>query len=115
MHEPPLIRVQKPVPFVATSGVVEVRQTEVVAELVGEDTQAAVLGLGGVVTDPDTGVAERNATRKVARRTSGAGAGGVDEPAVGPDRVATLRTAAGLFALTGVDPSGSGRCSRRAR
>ena len=36
-------------------GVVEVGQAEVVAELVGEHTQAAVLGLHGVVVDPDAG------------------------------------------------------------
>src|SRR5665647_3983005 len=47
---------------VATGGVVEVRQTEVVAELVGEDTEATVLGLGGVVTDPHPGATDPSAT-----------------------------------------------------
>ena len=36
-------------------GVVEVRQAEVVAVLVREDAEAAVLGLDGVVADPDAG------------------------------------------------------------
>src|SRR5665647_2216206 len=88
---------------VATGGVVEVRQTEVVAELVGEDTQAAVLGLGGVVTDPHPGLSDLDTAGEVGRRASGTKVVGVGVPAVGPDGVSTLHTAAGFFALTGVD------------
>src|SRR5665811_1326077 len=87
----------------ATSGVVEVRQTEVVAELVGEDTEATVLGLGGVVTDPHPGVTYLGTSSEVARWASGTKVCGVDVPAVGPDGVRALRAAAGFFALPGVN------------
>ena len=82
----------------AAAGVVEVGQAEVVAELVGEDAEAAVLRLGGVVADPEAGVADLDAAVLVA--TAGPPLRvGVDRPAVRPDR---RRGCAGLLALTGV-------------
>ncbi len=88
---------------VAARGVVEVGQAEVVAELVREDAEAAVLRLGGVVADPDAGVADLGAAGLVVARTRRADAVGVGVPAVRPDRVGALGAAAGLLALTGVD------------
>ena len=88
---------------VAAVGVVEVGQAEVVAELVREDAEAAVLGLGRVVTDPDAGVTELHAAELVDAGPGLAGAGGVGVPAVRPDGVVALGAAAGLLALTGVD------------
>ena len=73
------------------------------AELVREDAEAAVLGLGRVVADPDAGVTDLDATELVARGAGLAGVGGVGVPAVRPDGVGALGAAAGLLALTGVD------------
>ena len=53
--------VQKPVPFSPPRGVVEVGQAEVVAELVREHADAAVLGLDRVVADPVVAVADLDA------------------------------------------------------
>ncbi len=82
--------------------VVQVRQTEVVAVLVGEDAQAAVLGLCGVVADPDAGVADLGAAGLVVGRAGRAGVGAVGVPAVRPDGVGALDAAARGLVLTGV-------------
>ena len=71
----------------AAGGVVLVGQAEVVAVLVGEDAEAAVLRLHGVVADPDAGVADLGAAELVVRRAGAAGVGAVRVPAVGPDGV----------------------------
>ena len=80
------------------AGVVEVGQAEVVAELVAEDADAAVLGLDGVVADPEV-----RCRRSGRRRAVWAGAGRADAvvervPAVAPDGVGALGAAAGLLA-----------------
>ncbi len=87
---------------VAAGGVVLVRQAEVVAVLVGEDAEAAVLRLDGVVADPDAGVADLRAAELVVLGAGGAGVGAEGVPAVGPDRVLALGAAAGGLVLTGV-------------
>ena len=77
-----------------------VRQAEVVAVLVREDAEAAVLRLDRVVADPQAGVADLGAADRVVRRALAGVLEGV--PAVRPDRVlALLRVAVGLVA-TGV-------------
>lgn len=88
---------------VAPGGVVEVRQAEVVGELVGEDTQPAVLRLGRVVTDPDARVAERHTAELVAVGPRPPQVGGVGVPAVAPDGVLALGAVAGLLPFAGVD------------
>ena len=74
MLAPEDMRVQKPVEFsappVLPGGVVEVRQAEVVAVLVREHAEAAVLGLDRVVADPDAGRVVRDHRRE--RRPTGA-------------------------------------------
>ncbi len=75
------------------------------AELVGEDADAAVLGLDGVVADPVVAAADRHAAERVrpAPSTSGPCApGSVGIRAVAPDGVGALGTAAGLLALAGM-------------
>ena len=67
-------------------------------ELVREDAEAAVLGLGGVVTQPDAGVADLDTTELGAVGTLRAA--GVRRPAVRPDRPLG---SAGLLAGSGVD------------
>src|SRR5690606_16417872 len=92
-HERP-----EPGAVLAATGVVEVRQAEVVAELVGEDAQPTVLRLRGVVADPQAGVADLDSAVAVPLGTA---AGTLaDRPAVRPDgRLGR----AGLFTLTGVN------------
>ena len=68
-----------------------VGQTEVVAVLVREDAEAAVLRLDGVVADPDAGVADLGAAGLVVAGTGRARVGAVRVPAVGPERVLALR------------------------
>ena len=96
--------------------VVEIRQAEVVRVLVREDAEAAVLGLDGVVADPDAGRVVRD--RRTARETpplpaftppnceSPAGPparGTLRVPAVAPDRVRALLRVAGRLVAAGVD------------
>ena len=84
-------------------GVVEVRQTEVVAELVREDPDAAVFGLDRVVADP-----EARPRQVVAAELAVGGTLVVVEvrvPTVAPDGVAAERAAAGLFAFARMDES----------
>src|SRR5699024_3147656 len=88
---------------VAAHRVVHVRETEVVAELVGEDAEAAVLRLGRVVTDPEAGVAQLDAALLVLLGAGLADVVAEGVPAVAPDGVLALGAAAGLLALTGVD------------
>src|SRR5690606_23002505 len=86
-----------------SGGVVEVGQAEVVAVLVGEDAEAAVLRFGGVVADPDAAVADRHTTHRVRGRSGVAFYVGEGVRAVGPDRVGALLASAGFLALAGVD------------
>ena len=82
--------------------VVEVGQAEVVAELVREHAEAAVLRLDRVVADPEARVADLRAAELGVGGTGGAVVGRVHVPAVRPDRVLALRAAAGVLALAGV-------------
>ena len=105
-HEPDDMAVQKAVPFSPRVGVVEVGQAKVVAELVREHAEAAILGLDGVVTNPDSRHRRSGHRRTGSRRPRGrsdAEVGRVDIPAVGPDRIRALGAAAGVLALTGVN------------
>ena len=91
--------------------VVEVGQTEVVAELVGEDAEPTVLGLDRVVVDPDTGrvvghVSARDESivaADVDADAVGAAELEVGLPAVAPDRVGALVGVARGLVATGVD------------
>ncbi|KDN84967.1 hypothetical protein KCH_34940 [Kitasatospora cheerisanensis KCTC 2395] len=85
------------------AGVVQVRQAQVVAVLVGEHAQAAVLRLHGVVADPQAGGADRGAAQLVVVRAGLARLVGVHVRAVRPQRVVALDAAAGGLVLTGVD------------
>ena len=87
---------------VGSGRVVVVRQAEVVAVLVREHTGGTVLGLGRVVADPQLRAGHAVATQQTVLRALRADTALSGVPAVAPDRVATLRTAAGLFALAGV-------------
>ena len=80
--------------------VVEVGQSEIVAELVREDADAAVLGLDGVVAHPQVRAGQVVAAQQASGR-SGVVIG-VRVPRVTPDRVSTLRAAAGFLAFAGV-------------
>ena len=84
-------------------GVVVVRQAEVVAVLVDEDGDAAVLGLDRVVADPQAGVADLGAAALVA--SPGRSAGRSGRRTSGAIQMASspwLRVAVGLVAA-GVD------------
>ena len=63
-HEPDDISVQNAVPFSPRVRVVVVGQAEVVAELVGEDAEAAVLRLDRVVAEPVVRVADLGAAEQ---------------------------------------------------
>ena len=99
----------------AAGGVVVVRQTEVVAVLVGEDAEAAVLRLDGVVADPDAGVADLGAAELVAVGAGRTRVGAERVPAVRPDGVLALRRRRPRTRPHRRARSGSGRCSRPAR
>ena len=121
MLAPEDIRVQKPVRVLRATGVaggvVEVREAEVVAELVGEDAQAAVLRLDGVVADPDAGRVVRDRVGRVRALAEGAGVGAdvdtgqstgaagleVAVPAVAPDGVGAVGRVTGRLVAARVD------------
>ena len=97
----PALRHQRPEldAVVAAEAVVQVGQAEVVAVLVGEHADAAVLRLHRVVADPDAGVADLAAAERVVGRSAGADRGGLGVPAMRPDGVlALVRIAVGLVA-----------------
>ncbi len=48
-------------PVLAARGIVQIRQAEVMAEFMGEDTHTAVLRLDGVLADPVVAVADLDA------------------------------------------------------
>ncbi len=79
---------------VAAAGAVQVGQAEVVAELVGEQADAAVLARLDVVVDVQAGVADRRAADLVAGRADLAGRVREGPAAVRPQRVGALRAAA---------------------
>ena len=88
--------VQKPVPFSATCCVVQIREPQVVPELVREHTDAAVLRLDGVVTHP-----EIRSRKVVTSEMTPLGSEIFIEirvPPMTPDRVAALRAAACFLA-----------------
>ncbi len=87
----------------AAGGIVEVRQSEVVAVLVDENADTAVFGLDGVLADPVVAAADLAAARRVECRSGRSDALVEGIPAVAPDRGLTQRTASGLFAFPGVD------------
>src|SRR5665647_866798 len=87
----------------ATCRVVQVRQTEVVRELVREHTYAAVLGLDCVVTDPVLAVSDLDASGEIALGTGRAVVGVVRIPAMAPDRALAEHAAARFVALAGVE------------
>ncbi len=85
------------------AGVVEVGQTEVVAVLVGDGAHAAVLGLHGVVADPQPAVGDLAAALLALCRSGHALVALVDEPAVGPDGVLALDLVTVGLVAAGVD------------
>src|SRR5690606_14531118 len=87
----------------AAGGARQAGQAEVVPESVGEDTETAVLGLDGVVADPEPGVTDLDAPAQVTLRARVADE--VDErvPPVRPDGVRAERAAAGFLSLAGKD------------
>ena len=87
----------------AASGVVEVGQAEVVAELVREHADAAVLRLDGVLADPVVAVSDLDAAELVEARAGRAEVGGVRVPAVAPDGGVAEHATAGLVALASVE------------
>ncbi len=94
--------VQKPVRVVADR-IVQIGQAEVVAELVREHADAAVLRLDRVVAHPVAAAADPETAAAVVGGTGDADVGVERVPAVAPDGVRALRAAARFLALTGVD------------